>query len=424
MTDHPTPGLSVLARSAVEVIEFSQRLIQAPSPNPSGDERQVAGLLVSTLKEVGLPQAVSLELDSCRPNLSSTIDFGPGGKHLVLCGHMDTKPVGDAMWQTDPFVGVIDGDRLIGLGSADMKAAIAAMVVAAARVADSGLLTSGRLTLLFTADEEAGAKYGANYLAKIGAVKADAIVIGEPGGLTTDFDTLHLVSRGSARFRIVARGKQGHSSLSDEAGVDPALRNAGVAAARAVCAVAADASIEIPKNLQDLIGWRATLNPALAYRGGVGFGVLPGVISVDVEVRLLPGMDRGQLLRSISDAVAKVPTNGETTITVEFDTPPLDWLPPTIVDSDDSVVLAARSACKSVFGEAPPNSVFPGTTDATWFGGPGGIPTLPALGPGLLRRCHAADEWVSIAAVRQSVDLYAELVTRYCSNDLAVGADS
>jgi acetylornithine deacetylase/succinyl-diaminopimelate desuccinylase-like protein len=44
-----------------------------------------------------------------------------------------------------------------------------------------------------------------------------------------------------------------------------------------------------------------------------------------------------------------------------------------------------------------------------------GLPTLPALGPGLLRRAHAADEWVSIGAVRQAVELYTHLAAAYCS---------
>ena len=57
-------------------------------------------------------------------------------------------------------------------------------------------------------------------------------MIGEPCGVATDFDRLPLVSRGIARFRAVARGEQGHSSLA--AGPD----NAGVGAARAVVALA------------------------------------------------------------------------------------------------------------------------------------------------------------------------------------------
>ena len=96
-----------------------------------------------------------------RPNLLATFDFGPGGRHLVLCGHIDTKPVGGADWSVDPFAATVDGDRLYGLGSTDMKGAVAAMIVAA-RDLD---LPRGRLSLLLVADEENGAAYGARHVA-------------------------------------------------------------------------------------------------------------------------------------------------------------------------------------------------------------------------------------------------------------------
>src|SRR3712207_9036192 len=70
---------------------------------------------------------------------------------------------------------------------------------------------------------------------------ADGVVIGEPGGIHEDYDRLHLVSRGITRLRLVARGRQGHSSLSDELGA----RNAGVDAARLVTEVVDSLALEI-----------------------------------------------------------------------------------------------------------------------------------------------------------------------------------
>ena len=72
-----------------------------------------------------------------------------------------------------------------------------------------------------------------------------------------------------------------------------------------------------------------------------------------------------------------------------------------------------RASAARVLGCAPPDSVFPGTTDATWLAA--AAPTLPAWGPGLLSRAHAADEWVSIAALETSVALYRELAKEFCA---------
>jgi acetylornithine deacetylase/succinyl-diaminopimelate desuccinylase-like protein len=406
VTSGPVPAVA----DALDVIDLARTLVRTPSPNPPGDERAVAGVVQDALTAVGLPVAEVVALDAIRPNLLLTLDLGPGGRHLMLSGHLDTKPIGDAEWSVDPLGADVDGDRLYGLGAADMKAAVAAMVLAAARVARNPEVR-GRLSLLFTADEEDGALFGAHHVAGARPLGADAVVIGEPGGLETDFDRVHLVSRGIARLRLVARGRQGHSSLS---GV-PGTRNAGVDAARLVAAVADDLSLDVPPNRDGLDGWAATVNTGMTYRGGVGFGVLPGRIAVDTEVRLLPGMDRDAVTASFTQLTRRVAAETGADLTVEYDAAPNDWLPPAAVPAAHPVVVATQSACRDVLGLSPPLAVFPGTTDATWFDAGQGLPTLPALGPGLLRRAHGADEWVSVTAVRRSVDLYAALATTFCA---------
>ena len=174
------------------------------------------------LSELRLPGARTIARNESRPNLLITLDFGPGGRHLVYSGHLDTKPVADATWSVDPFGADVEGDRLYGLGSADMKSALAAISAAASRLARDAP-SRGRLSLLFTADEENGSAYGAHHVAQSVPLDADGVVIGEPGGINEDYDRLHLVSRGIARLRLVAGGRPGHSSLSDELGT----RNAG-----------------------------------------------------------------------------------------------------------------------------------------------------------------------------------------------------
>jgi acetylornithine deacetylase/succinyl-diaminopimelate desuccinylase-like protein len=411
-----TPGRPAYPR--VDVLELARELIRTPSPNPPGDERAVAGLLQDALRSYGLPAGRVVARDDRRPNLIVTLDFGAGGRHLVLSGHMDTKPIGDAHWSVDPFAATVDGDRLYGLGSGDMKAALAAMVAAASMLAQTPP-SGGRLSLVFTADEEDGASFGAHHVAQTTQLNADGVVIGEPGGIELDFDRLHLVSRGIARLRLTAHGSQGHSSLSGQ----PGCRNAGLDAARLAVAVADDLRLTTPLNPGDLAGWEATVNTGLAFRGGVGYGVLPGVMTVDTEVRLLPGMRREQVQAEFEDVLSAVVGDRGADLRLAFDSPPNDWLPASIVAPDDPLAIAARAACRVVFGAVPTDSVFPGTTDATWFNQLQGLPTLPALGPGLLRRAHAADEWVSVDAVHQAVTLYGELARTFCQGAATEGPE-
>src|SRR5215210_8950193 len=116
-------------------LDIARELVRTPSPNPPGDERAAAELVRVLLPELQLPRARTLAHHESRPNLLITLDFGPGGRPLVLSGHLDTKPVADATWSADPYGADVEGDRLYGLGSADMKGALAAMLVAASRLA-------------------------------------------------------------------------------------------------------------------------------------------------------------------------------------------------------------------------------------------------------------------------------------------------
>jgi len=397
------------------VVELTSALVETPSPNPPGGERDVAGVVRDALRERGLPEPRVIAKDPARPNLAVTLDFGPGGRHLCLSGHLDTKPVGDAEWSVDPLRATLDGDRLYGLGAADMKGAVAAMIEAAAALA-ADPPPRGRLTLLFTADEEDGAAYGARHLAggalaEAGLTGVDAVVIGEPGGIDADWDRLHRVSRGIARMRVTVRGDQGHSSLAEHTGAV----NASVEMARLLAAFADGFRPSVPAH-DDLDGWAATVNAGLTVTGGVGYGVVPGEAAFGAEVRLLPGMDRalfdGELRAFLAAESAR---NPRLRAEAGYDDPPCDWLPGTEVPADHPVVTATRAAYTRVLGAAPPDAVFPGTTDAAWLHGLAGVPTLPAAGPGLLRRCHGRDEWVSVTALDQAVTLYRELARGFCT---------
>lgn len=389
-----------------DVVELARALVRTPSPVVNGDERAVCALLQDRLEDAGLPRPVIVAKDPTRPNLVMTVDFGPGGSALVLCGHVDTKPVGDATWELDPFAADIEGDRLYGLGSGDMKGAVAAMVVTAERLlADPP--SAGSLTLLLTADEEDGAVFGSQYLAEVLELRADGMIIGEPGGIEEDYDRLHLSSRGLGRFEVTAHGRQGHSSLSALLG----LRNAGADVAAAVTRLHG-LELSVPPGPSGVGDWTATVNAGLAYRGGWGYGVLPDHVAALVEVRSLPGMPREQVLAELRVAVDGVAPGANIEVLPDgSESSWIDAVPP--ADTDGALVAACRGATTRVFGRELPTSVFPGTTDASWLKELG-IPCLPALGPGLISRAHGPDEWVSVDALRKTVDLYELLARDFC----------
>lgn len=411
MTKHVTPVDDLLpevraflrAREQA-VIELACALIAAPSPNLPGDETAPAAVMEDALASLGLSNVRRLAKEPHRPNLIVEIPGAKPGPRLAICGHLDTKPVGEAAaeWKTDPLTPTIIGDRLYGLGSTDMKGACAAMVYAGAAFASVADRAAGSLTLVFTADEEYGSKFGAQYLAETKALDVDAMILGEPSGVREDWDGLRIVSRGFSGFRVLVRTTQMHSSISDEF----AAVNANEAMAKVLTAMREAFVPRYPSH--PLAPNGPTVNLAVKVMGGVGYGVLAGHAEFWSDVRLTPGMDLATFREDLEGAVAHAAsTVPGSTVELEF-TPGLAWYPATEVTPDHAVVRACQAAANRELGSEMPLAMFPGGTDAVSFQGVAGIPTIAAFGPGMLPLAHGSNEWVSVRSIGQASRMYAD----------------
>ena len=244
-----------------------------------------ASIVADRLRSIGIADISILAADPARPNVIARIVGRGDGPTLVLNGHLDTKPPGDmAAWNTPPWEPTIDGGMLAGLGSADMKGAVAAMVYAGLAVQKAE--ARGTLVLAFTADEESGGTYGPKWLAETGSLEADACVIGEPCGIRNDWEAIRLVSRGSAIFTIRVRGTQMHSSLSDQ--FDSV--NASVEMAHLMVRMAEAGNRFLTYVPHPLVERGPTVNIGLTASAGLGYGILAGRAEFLSDIRALPGM--------------------------------------------------------------------------------------------------------------------------------------
>src|SRR5581483_1107154 len=116
----------------------------------------------------------------------------------------DVVPAGDG-WTRDPWSGDVDGGRLHGRGSLDMKAAVAGLAVAAASL--RGLPLAGRIVVAAVADEEVGGHRGAGALVE-GGLTADAAIVAEPGD-----GGVVVAHRGMCFLQLTTRGRSTHASM-------------------------------------------------------------------------------------------------------------------------------------------------------------------------------------------------------------------
>lgn len=373
---------------------------------PYSDEQAIVAFLRQYLDGHGLGAGTVLAKDPSRPNLVVRIGSGRPGPVLGLCGHVDTKPVGNAadQWRTDPFAATDIEGMIFGLGASDMKAAVSAMVIAARALHDVGAISAGALELILVADEEAGATHGSKWLApSLGHL--DACVIGEPSGWERDWQGLHVISRGLSCFRVRVAGTQRHSSLSDRL---PST-NASLQLARLMIEMTDTLTLSYPRQpFEDL---RPTVNVGVLVQGGVFFGVVPGEATFGCDIRTVPGMTQEQLGADLEAWLGKSCEQLGVEAELAFE-PGLTWIDPSTVGAGEQIVRAAQEACTRSLGAAPPLSFFPGTTDAPWFSREG-IPTIPSLGPGVLTYCHGPNEAVSARSVHEAASIYAHLAAGF-----------
>lgn len=139
---------------------------------------------------------------------------GSSGPLLCFAGHTDVVPPGPAdAWESDPFVPTVRGRRLYGRGAADMKGALAAMIVAVEQFVDDHPGHNGSISFLITSDEEGPARDGTRRVLETLTArdeKIDWCVLGEPSSQQTLGDTIRIGRRGSLSGKVAVRGTQGH----------------------------------------------------------------------------------------------------------------------------------------------------------------------------------------------------------------------
>ena len=133
---------------------------------------------------------------------------------LVFAGHTDVVPTGPlAQWTSDPFTPTHRDGRLYGRGASDMKASLAAMVVACEEFLAQQPDPALGMAFLLTSDEEGPAVDGTVKVCE--ALRArgqrlDWCIVGEPTSVQRTGDMIKNGRRGTMSGKLTVRGVQGH----------------------------------------------------------------------------------------------------------------------------------------------------------------------------------------------------------------------
>ncbi len=377
-----------------ELIGLLARLVRANSENPTGNERAVAEIVAAELEAAGIP----VELQPIEENRFNVIAelAGRRPEKLLFNGHMDTVPAGDLrLWNDDPWGAAIRGGNMYGLGTADMKAGVAAMIAAAKALRRSG--AERERGLLFTAviDEEVNFKGTKALLAEGKLAGCEMACVSEPTGLRIGNRL-----KGALEFAARTYGRSAHSGIAFAG--DNAIYKMGryLEALRTY-----NESLRARMDVPDL---RYPTVNAGRLTGGVGVTLVPDRCELEFDRQVLPGERMDEAEREVRELTASF--SRTTGVEVELDLRQRfnNWT----VGEDEPVVRELSAALRDLHGGREPSFAgFNGYAEVEMLAS-AGIPSV-LYGPGSLDVAHAPNEFVPLAEVTEAAKAYALWAYRY-----------
>jgi len=370
--------------SNADPVALTRSLLQFDTVNPPGRERDCARYAGAMLQEWGCKVDYHEYADS-RTSVVARLGGSEKKAPLCLTGHLDIVPLGARAWTRDPFSGETEGDKLYGRGSSDMKAGVAAILLAVRNLSKKLNGTPGVVVVLTAAEE--GGCIGSRHLAETQLLgKAGALVVGEP---TSNYPFVG--HKGSVKFHAAFKGVGAHGSMP-ELGV-----NAIYKAAKAIGKLE---GFSFDTKKHPVMGG-PTLNVG-TIEGGNSVNAVPDAARIGVDIRTVPGMDHDALLSRLKNLIGEA----------EFDV--FSNLPPVWTAPDDDWMQRVFEICKPYVGEAPAARTAPYMTDAAnLLKVYAGAPTV-VLGPGEAAMAHQTDEYCSMERLRQSVEIYEKIILDWC----------
>ena len=194
--------------NASDTLDLSLQLLRQPSVTPVDHTCQ--SIMADRLANIGF------NIESMRFEDVDNLWARRGTTSPVFCfaGHTDVVPTGSlAAWNSDPFLPEIREGKLYGRGSADMKTALAAMVIASERFVAQHPNHKGSIAFLITSDEEGPSINGTVKVVETLEARQEKItwcLVGEPSSTQRLGDIVKNGRRGSLNAHLTVKGKQGH----------------------------------------------------------------------------------------------------------------------------------------------------------------------------------------------------------------------
>jgi acetylornithine deacetylase len=367
-------------------------LVAIDSVNPDlvpggAGELEIARFIAAWLEGAG----VEVRIDEVAPGRANVIGVARGrggGRTLLLNGHTDT--VGHDGYDR-PLEPRIEGDRLYGRGSYDMKGGTAAALWACARAAELGL--AGDVVVVAVCDEEF-ASIGTQAVAE--QIGADAAIVTEPTSLA-----VCVAHKGFAWLEIDVTGRAAHGSQV-QLGVD------AIAKTGRVLTGIEELGRELAAGESHRLLGTGSLHASLI-EGGQELSSYPERCLVQLERRTVPGEDAALVEEQVRRLVARA---GDADPELRAEVRTTLVRPPFEIAEDAEIVRLVRAHAERALGAAPEIMGWAAWMESAILDQVG-IPTV-IFGPAGAG-AHETLEWVDLASVERCAEVLIAVAAEFCA---------
>jgi len=368
-----------------DTLDLSLQLLRQPSVTPVDHNCQT--IMAERLAAIGF------NIENMRFEDVDNLWARRGTQAPVFCfaGHTDVVPTGhlDA-WHSDPFLPEIRDGKLYGRGSADMKTALAAMVIASERFVKKHPDHKGSIAFLITSDEEGPSINGTVKVIETLEARNEKMtwcLVGEPSSTHTLGDIVKNGRRGSLNAVLTVKGKQGHVAYPHLA-INPIH-------------IASHAITELCDTVWDNGNeyFPATSFQISNIQAGTGAtNVVPGTMTVTFNFRYSTEVTADQLKARVLEILDRNNLEYE----IKWTLSGLPFLTPV-----GELVNAAKTAIRNVTGTETELSTSGGTSDGRFIA-PTGAQVLE-LGV-LNATIHQINEHVNIDELEPLAEIYEQIL--------------
>ncbi|XVQ15214.1 M20 family metallopeptidase [Spirillospora sp. CA-255316] len=367
-----------------EAVALTRRLVALDTAGRA--ESQAVAVLAPMLEDAGFDVRAT-EHEPGRRTLIAEWSIDHDVPPLCLSGHLDTVPLGARPWRHGSLAGEVDGDRLYGRGTSDMKGGVAAIVTAATR------LTSGRapragLRLVLTAAEETGCDGARGAASLLRGRPSGPVVIAEPTA-----NTVAHGHKGALWLKARAAGVTAHGSM-------PSL---GVNAVTRLAHAAVRLADHSFSHAAHPVMGAATLNVG-TFHGGLNTNSVPDRAEMTIDVRTVAGQRHDAVLAELAACAGP-----------EVEWEPIVDLPAVWTEPDGEWAASVASTVQAITGvpQTEPRVMSYFTDAAVLAPALGSVPTV-ICGPGEPDQAHVTDEWCSMDRIEESVAILDRLCRSWC----------